>query len=297
MPNSGSNTDLMLSHSPVLPAKKRIRQAFDQAAITYDAAADVQREVCDRLAEYFAQADLDLEPKAVLEAGCGTGYGVRWLKQRWPWAELALIDFAPGMLMASRGHYSDSMHICADIEALPFPSQQFDLYWSSLAWQWNDPSRCLAEAGRVLRPGGMLAVATLGTDNFPELRHAFAEIDDYSHVLAMPTPERLLANCRSGGWVMKVWQRQAVRRYYSDLHTLLRRVKAVGAREVEQRRPAPFGRAAWQAVTARYEQLREPEGLPLTYDVVWLIAQGPVTRERHCHHSASWPVETEQERG
>jgi len=53
---------------------------------------------------------------------------------------------------------------------------------------------------------------------------------------------------------------------------LLHRVKAVGAREVEQRRPAPFSRAAWQAITARYERLREAEGLPLTYDGVWLIA-------------------------
>ena len=60
--------------------------------------------------------------------------------------------------------------------------------------------------------------------------------------------------------------------FLARVRTLLRRVKAVGAREVEQRRPAPFGRTAWQAVTARYEQLREPEGLPLTYDVVWLIA-------------------------
>ena len=260
------------SLSPELPAKRRIRQAFDQAAATYDEAADVQREVCDRLARCFEQTGSDFQPGTVLEAGCGTGYGVRWLRQRWPRAELTLVDFASGMLIASRLQCPCTMQVCADIEALPFADQRFDLYWSSLAWQWNDPRQCLTEAGRVLRPGGRLAVATLGIDNFPELRHAFAAIDDYSHVLTIPTPERLLAHCRVDGWTVNIWQRQAVRRHYPDLRTLLRRVKAVGAREVEQRRPAPFGRTAWQAVTARYEQLREPEGLPLTYDVVWLIA-------------------------
>ncbi|MCP5159091.1 MAG: malonyl-ACP O-methyltransferase BioC [Gammaproteobacteria bacterium] len=284
----------MLSTPPILPAKQRIRQAFDQAATTYDAAADVQREVCDRLAGYFEQIDTDFQPAAILEAGCGTGYGARWLQRCWPYAELTLVDFAPGMLMASKIHCPQARPVCADIEALPFANQRFDLYWSSLAWQWNDPERCLVEAGRVLRPGGMLAVATLGTDNFPELRHAFAEIDAYSHVLSIPTPERLLASCQAGGWAMNVWQRQTVRRYYPDLRLLLRRVKAVGAREVEQRRPAPFGRAAWQAVTARYEQLREPWGLPLTYDVVWLIAQGPIVGEQHDRCAASLFLETER---
>ncbi|HAS50789.1 MAG TPA: malonyl-[acyl-carrier protein] O-methyltransferase BioC [Gammaproteobacteria bacterium] len=266
----------MLSSAPALPGKQRIRQAFDQAATTYDEAADVQREVCDQLAGYFAQTGLTPSPDAILDAGCGTGYGIQWLEQQWPDAELTLVDFAPGMLIASHTRSPQAQRVCADIEALPFAAGLFDLYWSSLAWQWNDPGRCLTEAARVLKPDGILAVATLGTHNFPELRHAFADIDDYSHVLAIPDPKQLLANCQISGWQVQLWQRQPVRRYYSDLRTLLRRVKAVGAREVEQRRPAPFSRAAWQAITARYEQLREVGGLPLTYDGVWLIA----TRQR-----------------
>ena len=262
----------MLSSSSNLPGKQRIRQAFDQAATTYDEAADVQREVCDRLADSFEQVGIALEPGAILDAGCGTGYGIHWLEQRWPLAELSLVDFAPGMLLASLTRSPQAQRVCADIEALPFADDQFDLYWSSLAWQWNDPERCLTEAGRVLKPEGMLAVATLGTDNFPELRHAFNQVDDYSHVLAIPDPARLLAGCEVGGWRVRLWRRQPVRRYYPDLRALLRRVKAVGAREVEQRRPTPFSRTAWQAITDRYERLREDRGLPLTYDGVWLIA-------------------------
>ena len=255
-----------------LPAKQRVRQAFDQAASTYDAAADVQREVCDRLAAYWLQSGVELEPGAILDAGCGTGYGGHWLAQRWPRARLALVDFAPEMLVAARARATGASLVCADIEALPLPDRCCELYWSSLVWQWNDPHRCLLEAGRVLGPGGALAVATLGADNFPELRHAFAAVDDYSHVLTVPSPERLLAECRSTHWRVRVWERKPVRRHYAGLPGLLRSIKDVGAREVEQRRPAPLSRTAWRTITARYEQLREPAGLPLTYDAVWLIA-------------------------
>lgn len=265
----------MLNPSPFLPAKQRIRQAFDQAAMTYDGAADVQREVSDRLTGHLIQTGGNLNPKAILDAGGGTGYGARQLQAQWPQAELTVMDFAPRMLIAARTQLNTAMLICADIEHLPVTDEYFDLYWSSLAWQWNDPQRCLAEAQRVLKPGGALAVATLGADNFPELRHAFAEIDDYRHVLTIPAPEHLLATCQTTGWNMRQWDRQPVRRYFPDLRALLRSVKAVGAREVEQRRPTPLSRSAWQALTARYEALREPAGLPLTYDAVWLIASRP----------------------
>ena len=255
-----------------LAIKQRVRRAFDQAASSYDAAADVQREVCDRLAGLLARDHPTLQPAAVLDAGCGTGYGASGLAARWPQARLVLADFAPGMLRAARTRISDAVLACADIEALPFPERCFDLYWSSLAWQWNDPQRCLEQARRVLRPGGVLAVATLGADNFPELRHAFSEIDDYTHVLSIPSPERLLAHCRNGGWRVRIWERQPVRRHYPDLRTLLRSVKDVGAREVEQRRPVPLSRSAWRQIAARYERWREPAGLTLTYDAIWLIA-------------------------
>ncbi len=258
-----------------LPAKQRIRQAFDQAATGYDAAADVQREMADRLAANLLQAGLDGEPIAILDAGCGTGYSARELALRWPRAALTLLDFAPAMLAVARVQYPNARVICADIEALPFGGGCFGGYWSSLTWQWNDPRCCFAEAARVLQPGGWLAVATLGADNFPELRHAFAEADGYSHVLAMPAPERLLADCRAAGWSVRVWERQAVRRYFPDARSALRSVKAVGAREVEQRRPMPLSRGAWRAINERYELLREAAGLPLSYDGVWLIATRP----------------------
>ncbi|HEX5804147.1 MAG TPA: malonyl-[acyl-carrier protein] O-methyltransferase BioC, partial [Azospira sp.] len=81
-----------------LPEKRRIRDAFARAAAGYDAAAVLQREVCARLLAALTTPDalttLDAVPAAILDAGCGTGYGARLLHGRWPQAALVAADFA-----------------------------------------------------------------------------------------------------------------------------------------------------------------------------------------------------------
>ena len=236
------------------PAKQRVRRSFDQAALSYDAAAAVQRTICDRLGVCLDHAGRTLQPAHILDAGCGTGYGALELRRRWPNAALTLLDFAPAMLAVARAHGHRAALLCADLEALPLAGQSCDLYWSSLAWQWNVPQRCLSEAARVLRPGGTLAIATLGADNFPELRHAFAAVDGYDHVLSITPAEQLLAACRAGGWTVRVWERQAVRRHYPDLRSLLGSVKAVGAlraRSRESGRMPPSGRTSSSRIRER----------------------------------------------
>ena len=68
--------------------KQRVRESFDRAAATYDAAAVVQRRVCDRLLEALR----DAAPAHILDAGCGTGYGAQCLRLRFPAAHIASIS-------------------------------------------------------------------------------------------------------------------------------------------------------------------------------------------------------------
>jgi SAM-dependent methyltransferase len=57
--------------------------------------------------------------------------------------------------------------------ALPFPDESFDggaiLY---VLYHLSDPRRALAEAHRVMRPGGLIAVAAPSRHDSPELAHA-----------------------------------------------------------------------------------------------------------------------------
>ena len=73
--------------------------------------------------------------------------------------------------------------VCGDIEQLPLRAATFDFAWSNLALQWmNDPPRAFAELKRVLAPGGLLMFSTFGPDTLRELRAAYAETDNYTHV-------------------------------------------------------------------------------------------------------------------
>ena len=254
--------------------KARVRVAFDRAATSYDAAAIVQRVVCERLLGKgaFSSAAAAPQQPSILDAGCGTGYGARLLRVRWPQARITAADFAPAMLTLARKHSDDCC--AADIEHLPFAAQSFDLWWSSLAIQWCAADAVFAEAARVLRPGGRLAVSTLGPQTFAELEDAFAGVDPYRHTLPFSEPQAISDALAGAGLANVELRRETHQVHYPDLKTLLRAVKAIGAHNVGGgARSGMMGRAAWQRVEAAYEAHRQAEGLPASYDVVFAYAE------------------------
>lgn len=255
---------------PLSSLKQRVRDAFDRAAATYDGAAVVQRRVCDRLQEALTwTAD---SPQRILDAGCGTGYGARLLRARWPRAQIAGVDFAPAMVAAARTTFDCCQ--AADIEKLPFAPATFDLWWSSLSIQWCHADVVFLEAARVLRPGGQIAFSTLCPDTFAELRAAFAGIDQHRHTLPFNEPDRLHTALDGAGLhdIRLIRERHTI--YYPDLKSLLRSIKEIGAQNVgEGSRQGMMGRAAWRKVEAAYEQFRTPAGLPASYDVLLGYAQ------------------------
>lgn len=171
--------------------------------------------------------------------------------------------------------------ICANAQALPLRDACIDLYWSSLAMQWCDPAPFLAEAARVLRRGGRLAVSTLGPGTFAELRQAFADVDHYQHTIPFRDEPELRAALLEAGFKAIRIERVAMVRHHPDLRSLFRGIRDLGANRVinttgdhaVQRRTGLMGKAAWQRFTAAYEALRIDAGLPLTYDTFFLYAE------------------------
>jgi malonyl-CoA O-methyltransferase len=249
-------------------SKHAVRRAFDRAAATYDSAATLQRRVCELLLAELP----DTPPAVILDAGCGTGYALGLVATRWPTSTIVAIDFAPAMVTIAGGG------VCADIEALPFADASFDLYWSSLSFQWCDAGRSVGEAARVLAPGGRLAVSSLAPGTLAELGMAFVGTDSHRHVLDFPPAETLAAACADAGLTAVRLERRTLRFHHDALATLLRELKALGANQVGAgRRPGLMGRQTWQTMQNRYEAQREPAGLPATFEVVLCVAEKPIS--------------------
>ncbi|HJV27780.1 MAG TPA: malonyl-ACP O-methyltransferase BioC [Aromatoleum sp.] len=256
--------------------KHSVRSAFNRAAASYDQAAAVQREICHRLAAFALTALQGTRPERVLDAGCGTGYGLKILNGAFPDASSVAVDFAPAMLeqVVRTAFPNDNpiLPVCGDLEALPLASDSFDLVWSSLALQWCAPNRSLAELARVLKVGGIACIATLGPRTLWELREAFAAIDQAEHVIRFHEADFWLAAARNHGLQPVADAREDAFALAPDLRRLLRDIKSIGAQTVgEHRRRQPLGRAAWNTLADRYEAHRRLDGLlPATYDLILL---------------------------
>ncbi len=105
----------------------------------------------------------DLSGADVVELGCGTAYVSAWLARLG--ARPVGIDNSPAQLETARRLQDEfAIHFPLHLgvaEDLPFDDASFDVAISEYgAALWADPYRWLAEAARVLRPGGRLICMT-----------------------------------------------------------------------------------------------------------------------------------------
>jgi ubiquinone/menaquinone biosynthesis C-methylase UbiE len=103
----------------------------------------------------------DLAGRDVLEIGCGSGVHARLLAEAG--ARLTAVDLTPTAIEMTRRrlelHGLTATVLEADAEALPLPDASFDFVWSwGVLHHSADTGRALAEAARVLRPGGRIAL-------------------------------------------------------------------------------------------------------------------------------------------
>jgi malonyl-CoA O-methyltransferase len=266
---------------------REIRRAFDHAAACYDAHAVLQREVCDRLLERLDF--MALQPERVLDVGCGTGYGLAHLRERYATAELCALDLAPAMLKVAQAklpqaswaqrardllsaHRSSLTHsLCADMERLPLAAGSVNLLWSSLALQWaGDLEAALKGFHRVLAPGGLLIFATFGPDTLKELRTAFAAVDDAPHVNRFVDLHDIGDMLVHAGFASPVMEMEMLTLTYADLKSLMRDLKGIGAHNAAaSRKRGLLGKAKWAKLEQAYDALRQEGRLPATYEVIY----------------------------
>jgi ubiquinone/menaquinone biosynthesis C-methylase UbiE len=173
--------------------QKKIQEHYDAVAGTYDNHYDHQtrgRPYHDHLSDHIIKA---LPEKGdLLDIGCGTALFVeKYLRSG---GTATGLDISGKMLTKARERCPECAFVTGNGEMLPFQDRSFDAISSLLVFSYvKKPEALLAETYRVLRPGGGIAVCTLGkkliTKGIPALYNISEKIK-FQHVVMKNFGER-----------------------------------------------------------------------------------------------------------
>jgi malonyl-CoA O-methyltransferase len=262
--------------------KRQARRAFNRAAATYDAVAELQNEIGGRLIERLDY--IRLQPTRILDLGAGTGAFCGALLQRYRKADVIALDIAENMLQrvqSRAGWFRRPRCVCADGESLPFEDNSFDLIFSNLMLQWCvDLESALAELRRVLAPGGLLMFTTFGPDTLMELRASWEVVDGYTHVNSFIDMHDVGDSLLKTRWAEPVMDSERITVTYRKLRTLMEDLKQIGAHNVTLGRPGGLtGRRRMLQLADAYERYRMDGVLPASYEVVYGHAWSPLNKQ------------------
>lgn len=253
-----------------------MRQSFERAAVQYDAAAVLQREISKRLLERLEY--IKLQPQRILDLGAGTGLSLSGLCQRYPAAHVYALDIARNMLLEARKKQTwlqrwrrPVQFITADAEALPLADASIDLLFSNLTLQWCvELQRTFDEFRRVIKPGGLLMFTTFGPDTLKELRDCWSQVDGYTHVNRFIDMHDIGDALVRSHFAEPVMDMEMITMTYTDVASIMQDLKTIGAHNVTRGRARNLtGKGKLQQLVASYEQFRNNGVLPVSYEVIY----------------------------
>jgi malonyl-CoA O-methyltransferase len=274
-----SPTTETIPANQALRRRVRNRNAAKHAQINF-----FIEEIAGRM---FERLDyIKLEPSMILDLNCGLGVSSLKLAKRFPNALVVPVDPALDLLLKHAapkkmfGWFGKSSNrICGEATALPLAAKTVDLIWSNLFALSFDAPVIIRELKRVLKPGGLLMLSTLGPDTLKELRMAFALVDSLPHIQPQVDMHDLGDMLAQEGFQTPVVDMEMVTLTYPDVRTIAHDLRAAGATNLEPtRRETLTGKNRWADVERAYETMRREGRLPVTFEIIYLHAWRGVER-------------------
>jgi len=174
------------------------------------------------------------------------------------------------MLTAAHLQHPLITPIQADAAFLPFKENSFGAVVSNFSLQWlASPKGFAKELARVLAQDGQFCLAIPVDGTLTELNQAWAQVDTSRHTNQFFSTQTWLKALQSAGLTIKNQQQSAFYQYYDSTKALLKSLKAIGANELQQpRQHGLWGRGQLLALEHAMEHYRQPQGIPLHYEVL-----------------------------
>ncbi|MGH1372708.1 MAG: malonyl-ACP O-methyltransferase BioC [Cellvibrionaceae bacterium] len=255
--------------------KSKVAGSFGRAAKTYDSVAGLQRQIGHCLLQNISTPK-DHSSRRWLDLGCGTGYFTPKIRERLcrDHGETLGLDLSHGMLEYARENREGPFSwLCADAENLPLQDSSLTGVFSSLAIQWcADLPRLFQELARVLNLEGEVHIATLGPRTLTELRQAWHQVDDYTHVNRFAEEQMIRDAIDQSELSIIDWQCEDIVLQYDQVRELTYELKTLGAHNMNHGQSSGLtGRQRIIKFKRAYESFRQADGkLPATYEVFYI---------------------------
>lgn len=250
------------------PDKKLISDRFGRKFEQYNNLARIQQGIAAELAKLFSIHFPDPVKGRIFEAGAGTGFLTRFLRQANPEAEFILNDItdaaAPYLREAVSG--ARATYLWGDAETIDLPHDLHAVAAASTVQWFDDLPGFLHRAAAATVDGGALVLSTFGPDNFREVRSLMGFGLDYH------TKTELGRMAAEAGYEVLHLSEQTRTLYFDIPVDIIYHIRTTGVNAV---RPVRWDRRKLAEFTDRYRELfMTRDGLiPLTYHPVFLIAR------------------------
>ena len=141
---------------------------------------------------------LNIQPgQHILEIGFGPGVAIQYASQKAAHGLVAGVDYSETMVQVARKRSAAAIKAgrvdlkYGEVSSLPYPDASFDTAFTiHCIYFWAKPIDGLRELGRILKPGGLLAVTIMPKDKWLKERtpppdvFTLYSIDEVAHLLS-----------------------------------------------------------------------------------------------------------------